>query len=147
MASITFITVSDKPTTTKTYPLTGKRQLVHDVAVALTSYGYDVYLSKDGRHGFYTDGKRVVSFGGSWEFYLDYSGNYAPSRTSGTGWQIAKEQCNPPSKELASDWIKANAPTWTGNHNPIYTTPEQHLKTYGVSSGYVKFSPNQEATK
>lgn len=119
-------------------------QLVHDTATALTSYGYIVYLSKNKQHGFYTDGRRVVSFGGQWNFSLDFSGNYR-SQHCGTGWQIAKEQ-GVPTKEQADYWINANAPSWTDNKNPVYTTPEQHLKTYGQSSGYEKFMLNADQT-
>lgn len=122
-----------------------KKQLVQETAIALTSYGFDVYLSKDGRYGFYTDGKRVVCFGSPWESFLDFSGNYAPSRTSGTGWVIAKEQ-GVPTREHAETWVRTNAPHWA-NTNPTYTTPEQHLKTYGASSGYVKFSEEQEPSR
>ena len=120
-----------------------KKQLIQNIVQALNSYGFDVYISADGRHGFYTNGKRVVSFGGHWEFLVDFSGNYVPIKTSGTGWIIAKEQTDI-TKEQADAYINDHAPTWTGNTNPIYTTPEQHLKTYGKSSGYTKF--NQEVT-
>lgn len=123
--------------------MTHKQQLVLATAEALTSYGYDVYLSRSGEYGFYTDGKRVVSFGGSWNFSLDFSGNYVPTPRCGTGWQIATEQ-GVPTKEQAGAWISQGAPHWTGNRNPIYTTPERHLKTYGVSSGYSKFSAGQQ---
>lgn len=114
-----------------------KKELVQHIAQKLIGFGYDVYLSKDGRHGFYTDGLRVVSFGGSWEFFVDFSGNYIPSKNSGTGWMIAKEQSDV-SAEQAARYIKANAPAWTGNIRAVYTTPEQHLNTYGRSSGYQK---------
>lgn len=117
-----------------------KTQLITQIAEKLCSFGYDVYLSKDKRHGFYTDGKRVVSFGGHWNFFVDFSGNYAPTKTSGTGWGIAREQSDI-TQEQAEKYIKANAPRWTGNIDPIYITPEQHLKTYGKSSGYSKFEP------
>jgi hypothetical protein len=118
-----------------------KKELIQHIAKNLHSFGYDVYLSADGRHGFYTNGKRVVCFGGQWNFSVDFSGNYLPTRTSGTGWSIANEQADI-TKEQADSYINPNAPRWTGNTSPIYTTPEQHLKTYGESSGYAKF--NQE---
>jgi hypothetical protein len=117
-----------------------KKQLVAETALALHGYGYQVYLSKDCEHGFYTDGNRVVCFGGQWNFSLDFSGNYLPSRLSGTGWQIATEQ-GVPTKEQADKWIVENAPSWCKNPTPIYTTPEQHLKTYGKSSGYALYQP------
>jgi hypothetical protein len=124
-----------------------KREIVAETAAALHSYGYQVYLSKTREHGFYTDGKRVVSFGGYWEFSLDFSGNYLPASFSGTytgtGWQIATEQ-GVPTKEQADRWIKEGAPHRFNPH-PTYTTPEQHLKTYGQSSGYTLYQPAEEA--
>lgn len=120
-----------------------KQQLVLATAEALTSYGYDVYLSRSGEFGFYTDGKRVVSFGGSWNFSIDFTGNYVPAPQCGTGWQIATEH-GVPTAHQAELWISQNAPFWTGNKNPIYTTPERHLKTYEASCGYSKFSAGQQ---
>lgn len=116
-----------------------KKQLIAQIAQNLHSFGYTVYVSSDGRHGFYTDGKRAVSFGGQWNFCVDFSGNYKPSRTGGTGWQIATEQSDI-TAEQAHAYITADAPRWA-NTNPIYTTPEQHLETYGRSSGYTQFEP------
>lgn len=120
-----------------------KLETVAETAKALHSYGYQVYLSKSRDYGFYTDGKRVVCFGGYWELLLDFSGNYLPTRLSGTGWQIATEQ-GVPTKEQADQWIKENAPH-RFNPRPTYTTPEQHLKTYGQSSGYTLYQPAEEA--
>ena len=114
-----------------------KKQLIQQIANKLQSFGYTVYLSADGRHGFYTDGTRVVSFGGHWDYFVDFSGNYEQSKNSGTGWQIAKEQTDITADE-AKAYLTANAPSWTGNTNARYTTPEQHLLTYGKSSGYQK---------
>lgn len=118
-----------------------KKELIKHFAQKLHSFGYDVYVSGDGRHGFYTNGLRVVSFGGQWNFSVDFSGNYAASRQSGTGWQIATEQSDITAAQAAA-YIAANAPAWTGNACPVYTTPEQHLKTYGKSSAYEKFTPS-----
>ena len=116
----------------------GKEQLIHEVATALDSYGYDVYISKDKRHGFYTDGARVVSFGGQWNFCVDFSGNYK-SQHCGSGWLIAKEK-GVPTKEEAGAYIKALPPHWATNGESVrQTTSEQHLATYGKSSGYTKF--------
>lgn len=114
-----------------------KKELVKAIADALISYGYKVYLSKSGDYGFYTDGNRVVSFGGHWNFSVDFSGNYL-SQKSGTGWQIAKER-SVISEDEANKWIKCNAPLWATSESVRYTTPEQHLKTYGASSGYVQY--------
>jgi hypothetical protein len=118
-----------------------KQQLIKDIAIQLTSYGYTVYLSDDGRHGFYTDGTRCVSFGGSWSFCVDFSGNYL-SNKSGTGWSIAKEKVSI-SEDEARKYIQSNAPLWATREQVIYTTPEQHLKTYGRSSGYAQFKNDE----
>ena len=120
-----------------------KKEIIKQIADKLHSFGYDVYLSKSGDYGFYSDGERVVSFGGQWNFSIDFSGNYAASKTSGTGWQIATEQTDI-TAEQAEKYIKANAPRWTKNLSPIYTTPQQHLKTYGNSSGYQKLNLTTE---
>lgn len=121
-----------------------KKQLIAHIAQKLKSFGYTVYVSKDGAHGFYTNGVRVVSFGGSWKFSVDFSGNYRAhtsdgGRRMGTGWQIAKE-CSDINQFDADLYIKCAAPSWaTGNLPFSYTTPEEHLKTYGASSGYSLF--------
>lgn len=113
-------------------------QIIREVAQALASYGYTVYLSASKCHGFYTDGKRVVSFGGTWSFSVDFTGRYVGSRESGTGWQIAGNRGVPSSIE-AGQWLTMPAPAWA-NARPVYTTPEQHLATYGKSSGYSIFN-------
>lgn len=116
-----------------------KKQLIEHIASQLKSYGYTVYISKDESYGFYTDGQRVVSFGGQWNFSVDFSGNYR-SQKCGTGWQMdgGKELCDIDAC-TAERFIKANAPRWAAHGETVtYTTPEQHLKTYGVSSGYTE---------
>ena len=120
-----------------------KKELIAHIARQLHSYGYTVYLAKSGEYGFYTDGKRVVSFGGHWNFCVDFSGNYNAGENAkycGTGWQIAKELTSI-SAEAAEIFIKAYAPSWAiGGRAVSYTTPEQHLKTYGKSSGYTLYT-------
>lgn len=114
-----------------------KAELVADIAQKLKSYGYRVYVSKNGEYGFYTNGTRVVCFGGCWNFSVDFSGNYRSTK-SGTGWQIAKD-CGDIDAETAERFIHANAPDWAVRGDTFtYTTPEQHLKTYGASSGYTE---------
>jgi len=98
--------------------------------------GLTVYMSKDGRYGFYTDdnARSLISFG------LDYgmprfSGNYKSSQPSqcGTGWRIE----NPPTDYRAA--LDKPAPHWaTGAHPYRLTTVAEHLKTYGASSGFYK---------
>ena len=115
-----------------------KKQLVKHFADKLVSFGYTVYIAKSGTYGFYTDGKRCVSFGGMWNFSLDISGNYK-STNCGTGWQIAREVCDI-HIFAAKKWISQNPPFWATNGEKVtLTTPEQHLKTYGKSNGYTEY--------
>ena len=118
-----------------------KKQLIRQIALSLKSYGFTVYLDKTGHYGFYTDGIRCVSFGGHWEFSVDFSGNYI-SEKDGTGWRIDDTKTSITEDE-AHQYIKANAPKWATTETVRYTTPEQHLKTYGKSSGYVQFTDNE----
>ena len=104
-----------------------KKELINQLAEKLKTFGYDVYISKDGRHGFYTDGRRVVSFGGCWNFCVTFSGNYKQSREHGTGWAIAEEQTDI-TAEQAESYIKAPVPSWVKNPKAVFTTPEQYLK-------------------
>jgi hypothetical protein len=129
-----------------------KKQLIADIAAALHSYGYQVYIAASRDYGFYTDGERVVSFGGTWAFSVDFSGNYRPlthdaGRRIGTGWGIAKEQTGV-TEEQARAYITANAPRWAvGGEKFAYTTPAEHLRTYGKSSNYTLYgAPASEAT-
>lgn len=116
-----------------------KKELIRDIALSLVSYGYAVYLSKNQEHGFYTDGARVVSFGGHWDWSVDFSGNYR-SKTCGTGWQIAKEKSSITAEEAAR-YISEGAPRWATNGEHVtLTTPEKQLAMYGASSGYTLFA-------
>lgn len=119
-----------------------KKQLIGHIAQRLRSYGYTVYIAKTGEYGFYTDGVKVVSFGGHWQWSVDFSGNYktnAPHQT-GTGWRIAGELSDI-SEDQARAFINATAPDWATRGASIvkYETPAQHLQTYGSSSAYVEF--------
>lgn len=116
-----------------------RRELIEDVAKALKLYGYRVYLAKSGLHGFYTDGKRVVSFqydlGG-----VRYSGNYSTNRPyeTGTGWGLGEYMVISP--HTAQQFITAHAPHWAVRDAAVtYTTPEAFLKKYGASSQYAEF--------
>lgn len=118
-----------------------KKELINELAQALKSYGYTVYIAKRGDYGFYTDGQRVVSFGATLNYSLDYAGNYRTdtSNTTGTGWCIARD-LSVIDEETAKQFIKAVAPSWATRGAKVhYTTPEQYLKTYGQSSAYIEF--------
>jgi hypothetical protein len=117
-----------------------KKELIATIAQKLKSYGYTVYISKSGEYGFYTDGNKVVSFGGYWNFSVDFSGNYN-SRNCGTGWQLeGGKELTDIDEHTAEAFIKATAPRWATKGEVVtYTTPELHLRTYGNSSGYTEF--------
>jgi hypothetical protein len=119
-----------------------KKELVARIANALKSYGYDVHLSKSREYGFYTNGSRVVSFGGTWSWSVDFSGNYR-SNACGTGWQIATELSSI-SEEQAAAFIAAGAPNWATRGEAVtLTTPEKYMATYGQSSGFTAFSDSE----
>jgi len=121
-----------------------KKALIAHIAQRLKSFGYTVYIAEDGTYGFYTDDTRVVSFGGQWNFSVDFSGNYitsAPQQT-GTGWGISGgRELSDIDAETARRFITENAPQWATRGASVvkYTTPEQYLKTYGPSSRYTRF--------
>ena len=118
-----------------------KKELIVEIAKQLKSYGYTVYVSKYGTHGFYTDGKRVVTFGGHWSFCVDFGGNYK-SQSRGTGWQFDNgKELTQITQDQAKSFIEASPPGWaTRGEQVTLTTPEQHLKNYGISSAYEEFT-------
>ena len=117
-----------------------KIEIVEAIATQLVSYGYTVYLAKSREYGFYTDGESVVSFGSPYNFFVNFSGNYK-SKNSGSGWQIAAEQSEITAEE-AAQYINAYPPFWATKGEAVtLKTPEQHLATYGKSSGYEVFAP------
>lgn len=121
-----------------------KKQLVAHIAQRLHSFGFTVYIAEDGNYGFYTDGVRVVSFGGHWNTSVDFSGNYSTNvpRQTGTGWGLdGGKELSDIDEETARRFITESAPRWAirGASVVNYTTPEQHLKTYGPSSRYTVF--------
>ena len=106
-----------------------KERITLNFAQECKQNGFAVYIAERGTYGFYTNGERVVSF--SLDLVLSLSGNYEPSQKSGTGWRM---EDGIGIKEA----MEANAPKWTKNKNPIYTTPEKYLKTYQPSSKFTK---------
>jgi hypothetical protein len=116
-----------------------KIELIATIAAKLKSYGYTVYVSKDGRYGFYTDGRNVVSFGGQWQWSVNFNGNYKSQRC-GTGWLLdGGKELSDIDQHTAECFIKAIAPSWATRGEAVTpTTPEQHLQMYGKSSGYTQ---------
>ena len=100
--------------------------------------GFRVFLAKSKEYGFITDdkGERVMSFSFS-GLQESLSGNYGPpSRESGTGWRL---QQRPSQLQTAEDVRKAlyeRPPEYCGKGWKHFTTLQQHLDTYGTSSGY-----------
>lgn len=125
-----------------------KKELIKHIAQQLHSYGYIVYIAESGEYGFYTDGSRVVGFGGHWRFSVDFSGNYRAltaegGRRIGTGWQVeGGKELTSITEEQAHRFVTASAPAWaTGGERYKLTPPEEYLKTYGASSRFTLFTP------
>jgi hypothetical protein len=110
-----------------------QKQTILEVAKALKSYGYTVYLAASGTYGFYTDGSKVVSF--SVEYLgVNFCGTYR-SKNCGTGWRIHSDG-SLPNRETAAAYLAACPPNWALQGKPYEAvTPEQYLKTY-VSSRF-----------
>ena len=108
-----------------------EKEAATDFARAVAAQGLTVYLASRGTYGFFTDGRRVVCFSVGMFEGVRLSGNYRPSKETGTGWMIM----NGATPEHAAAALATHAPRWA-NRAPVYTTPEEHLKTYGKSSGY-----------
>jgi len=110
-----------------------------EIGARLSLWGFKVWLSgNDGAsHGFYSDlaRARVVCFqttGGVTKF----SGNYMPTRGSGTGWQIGDSV--PRNVAEAQSLLMTHAPRWA-NASPIYTDVAYQLDHYQRSSRYHVF--------
>jgi hypothetical protein len=125
-----------------------KKETVTTLATNLIAAGYRVFIAKSGHYGFYTDkeGTKIISF------QMDLSGvsvtgNYKTSnpRQTGTGWRITDSfNCfnkYPGVNKVEADRVfNAFPPSWAlGSATFKHTTLEQHLKTYGQSSGYIEF--------
>lgn len=114
-----------------------QEEAIAEIAKQLHAHGYQVHLAKGGMYGFYTDGKRVVSFGSSLGV-IHFSGNYKTDYPgAGSGWRI-EDGLGSVSAEAAKNMIEMYAPSWAtkGATKVSYTTPEQYLKTYQGSSGF-----------
>lgn len=109
-------------------------------AERLKALGFVVYLAKRKDYGFFTDekGERVITFG--FRDGGNLGGNYGPpSRESGTGWRLDNVPSDIRTAADARRILYSSAPPWCGKGWKNYTTAEQHLKTYGPSSGYERF--------
>lgn len=126
-----------------------KRELIRSIATNLRKYGYTVYLAERGTYGFYTDGRRVVSFGGHWEHCANFSGNYralteAGRRYMGDGWGIASVE-TPINRREAGEYIAAIPPRWaTGGYPYSLTTPEEYLVLHQKSSRFQEFTGDEQ---
>jgi len=121
--------------------MTNEQELFNTIAARLAGWGFNVWIAKRGTHGFYCDdtGARVCSFQ-TISSQVKFSGNYAASRGSGSGWQI--EDNAPNDKIQARDWLNRVAPHWA-NKSPVYTSVVQHLQRYQLSSEFVPFRKAQ----
>ncbi len=107
----------------------------HSLATHITKAGFMVYISDNGKYGFYTDhkGQRVVCI--NIDFELKFSGNYHGGFNTGSGWQMETPEFTEMDLHKA---LYTNAPRWA-NKNPTYRTVEQYLAVYGKSSGFTLF--------
>lgn len=130
--------------TTQTKITTNKERTAELIS-KIKSFGYPVYLSKNGNYGFFTnsDGSKIVSFQIDY-FFFNFSANHK-SIGLGTGYRITNdEQC--PLWEIdnfcTAEFLEKliNAPIYKSRRKNekflSWTTLEQHLKSYQDSSKY-----------
>lgn len=109
-----------------------KTEAVAQLAQEIKAAGFRVFIAKSGTYGFFTneEASKVVSFqydlGG-----FKFSGNYK-SKSCGSGWGM--------DDGMSFDaMLKANAPHWATNGQPVQCTTLQHyLATYQQSSLYTE---------
>lgn len=110
------------------------KEYANSIARELRSFGLTVWIAERGTYGIFSDhaGERVIS----WQVNdgLKFSGNYTPSRISGTGWRIG--EVFPRDRVAALEMLYTLAPRWA-NEAPHYTTVEKYLDVY-KSSRFVK---------
>lgn len=120
-----------------------KDKITLEFAKHITSLGFVVYIAENGDYGFITDETetRVLCFE-SKRFSL--SGNYWPHSTeSGTGWALKETMDQLLTKDDVHKALYRIAPEWCGHGFKTYTTVGQHLKVYGPSSRYTKYSEGE----
>lgn len=111
-----------------------KTNTISDLGEQIKNAGFRVFIANRGTYGFYTDnaGSKVVSFGIDL-LRIRFSGNYKtdnPVKT-GTGWVIADDS------EKFNDMFNTFPPKWAvGNAKWKFTTLEEYLNTYQVSSNF-----------
>lgn len=107
-------------------------------AVKAAAPDLTVCLAERGTYGYFSDGKRVVSFSADL-CGLTLSGNYQPgNHNGGTGWRIA-DNAPVPTAENVRQLLYTPAPAWA-NKAPVYTTEAQYLAAYQSSSRFTKLS-------
>jgi len=125
--------------------ITTNKERTAELISKIKSFGYPVYLSKNGNYGFFTnsDGSKIVSFQIDC-FFFNFSANHK-SIGLGTGYRITNdEQC--PLWEIdnfcTAEFLEKliNAPIYKSRRKNekflSWTTLEQHLKSYQDSSKY-----------
>ena len=121
-----------------------KREYAIVFARNAVKHGFRAYLAERGTYGYVTntEGSRVISFstdqlGGG----VSISGNYAPSREHGSGWQIADGATFEPSKSQIETWLYAGKPAWFRGEFPKHRSEADYRKDYQASS---RFEPIEQ---
>jgi hypothetical protein len=112
---------------------TTTQKFIAEVAADIKAKGYRVFISGSGTYGIFTDdvGAKVISFGYDLGC-VNFSGNYKTDKPmqTGTGWSIGR------STDI-DEIFKSSPFHWAvGSSKWKYTTLEQFLKTYQVSSKF-----------
>lgn len=113
-----------------------KKDLILKLSQQLKEKGFRVFIAKSSEHGFYTDnkGSKVISISCDLGI-INASANYKTSKPkeTGSGYRITDDF----NAEKADSVFSAYPPNWALCGATFkYTTLDEHLETYGLSSGY-----------
>ncbi len=122
-----------------------KQAAISELAEKIKSFGYRVFISKNGEYGFYTnaEGSRVVSFQTDFGSIV-FSGNYQAKTHEvacriGQGWRLeGRWNVSEVTDDTLLNFIISPAPRWAvREHEFTYKTLADETM-YGKSSGYVE---------
>jgi len=103
-----------------------EKETIRELAKEIKNDGLRVFISDSGTYGIYADEseQRVVYF--ELDFGVPvFSGCYAATRGSGTGWNMTDRDYDYRGK--FREMLQNNAPSWA-NKTPVYLSLESYLK-------------------
>ena len=122
-----------------------EQEIVYELVGKLLEAGFRPFIAKSGTYGFYTDkeGSGVVCFQCDGFLGLTFGGSYRAKKSTdaryvGTGWRMDE---SPLTHEGLKSMFNQRPPRWAVGDIEVHrTTLDEHLASYGKSSGYTEVS-------